>query len=95
MADAVPRRRHAPRVGRAAIAELAPALVVVGACMRPAAEDLLASGTVSGRPVLAGGAGFRSGDPDDVPELVVHEGTFAAVPEAARRLVDRVGATGG
>jgi methanogenic corrinoid protein MtbC1 len=78
----------------AAITELAPGLVVVGACMRPAAEDLLASGVVSGGPVLAGGAGFRSGDTEHLPDLVVHDGAFAAVPEAARRLVERVGATG-
>lgn len=79
----------------AAIDELEPALVVVGACVRSAAEELLGSELLLHHPVLAGGGGFRSGDAADAPRVVVHGGPFAAVPEVARRLIDRTSASGG
>ena len=71
----------------AAIGELEPDLVVVGACVRTAAEALLGSEVVRRRPVLAGGRGFRPGDASGIADVVIHEGPFADVPEAARRLL--------
>jgi len=79
----------------AAIDELGPALVVVGACVRSAAEALLGSDLLLRRPVLAGGGGFRTGDAADHPGLVVHGGPFAEVPHVTRRLLDRIHASGG
>jgi hypothetical protein len=57
--------------------------------MRSAAEAFLASELARGRPVVAGGAGFLPGDADEAPGVVVHHGPFAAVPDVARRLLER------
>ena len=78
----------------AAIGELEPDLVVVGACMRPAAEQFLASGVVHRQPVLAGGAGFTIDDAVESSSVVVHHGAFATVPDVAQRLLQRAGANG-
>ena len=78
----------------AAIDELGPDLVVVGACVRSAAEQLLESDVVRGRPVLAGGGGFRSDDAAGAAAVAIHQGPFAAVPDVARRLLDQAPAGG-
>ena len=78
----------------AAITELRPALLVIGACVRPAVEELLRGDLLLRCPVLAGGCGFRAGDAAGRPGLMVHGGTFAAVPDVARRLVDQAHASG-
>ena len=79
---------------RSTVAELSPGLVVVGACMRSAAEEFLASDVAGGRPVVAGGAGFLPEDADEAAGLVVHHGSFASVPAVARRLLERADAGG-
>ena len=83
-----------PASARSTVAELSPGLVLVGACMRSAAEDFLTSDVAGGRPVVAGGAGFLPGDTDEAAGLVVHHGPFASVPAVARRLLERADAGG-
>ena len=73
----------------AAIDELEPDLVVVGACVRSAAEELLGSDVLRRRPVLAGGGGFRADDAAGVAAVVIHKGPFATVPDVALRLLDQ------
>jgi hypothetical protein len=75
----------------AAIEALHPQLVVVGACLRQAAEDYLGAGLAHGGPVLVGGQGFEEADRGSAG-VVVHTGPFAEVPAVAGRLVAHAGA---
>jgi MerR family transcriptional regulator, light-induced transcriptional regulator len=74
--------------------ELQPRLMVVGACLRPAAEAFLARDVTRRCPLLAGGAGFSSEDAGAGAAVVVHHGGFAAVPAIARSLLEREAAGG-
>jgi hypothetical protein len=89
VADTAARRRHPVHVGGCCGAELEPGVLLVGACMRSAAEAFLASEVAQGRP----GAGRRrrlpARDTDEATRVVVHHGPFAAVPDVARRLLAR------
>lgn len=75
---------------RHVITELRPDLLVVGAGMREAAEDFLASGLAELVPTIAGGCGFDPEDLADVPHATVHLGRFSALPAVAQRLRHQV-----